>query len=261
MQCNRKVIRVSTVECHHLAALAIGEVDAIRISNFATPESCEFLAASILRSDLLGDYDNARLISRVGKSFFETETPESRKHYFAKSIQWIREMRELCEPMLTPIDKLRLALDEAWPSGATLASMEGDRLFAGLARIFKRGSFSEIHQDNLLWDAPHSNFSRELTAQFAANTYLKMPNNGGALNLWRTELSKEQYDQWKNEGSYGLNSCFLPPPDITLVPKVGELIIFNSRRPHEVTDGDGDRIAWSSFIGVRRRCDALTIWS
>ncbi|MFM7852644.1 MAG: hypothetical protein ACKO96_12205, partial [Flammeovirgaceae bacterium] len=164
------------------------------------------IADRMLKMDIYGDYENAPLIGRIGQAFFESQTSaETTERYWKNAICWVRMMREVCQPYLTPIDKLRLEMDEVWPMGSSLGSLEGRRMFAGLARVFKEGAYAEAHQDVLSWDTPESISAKKISGQIAANTYLKMPKHGGELKLWRVELSREEYEKIKIKDSYGLD--------------------------------------------------------
>jgi hypothetical protein len=61
--------------------------------------------------------------------------------YFKEALPAMRELRvsEHGEPVLSPLDKLRLELDEIWPQGATLTkSRDGRPFVAGLTRVMVR---------------------------------------------------------------------------------------------------------------------------
>ena len=170
-------------------------------------------------------YENAPLIGRVGQALYESRaSDETRRSIRENALAWTKELRNACSPYLTPIDKLRLELDEIWPNGATQGSLERKRMFVGLARVFKNGAGAEPHQDILAWDMPDSPDAKRLRAQIAGNIYLQVPQSGGEITLWPIELSMEEYRQIQNPGSYGLNASQLPAPIAKIKPEQGELI-------------------------------------
>lgn len=88
-----------------------------------------------------------------------------------------------------------------------------------------------------------------------------MPNTGGDLLLWHKKLSPTEFDSMRSD-SYGICPDMLGTPDIVVKPKVGQLIIFNSRKMHSVCPGvDTSRISISCFIGYRGQHQPLTYWS
>jgi predicted 2-oxoglutarate/Fe(II)-dependent dioxygenase YbiX len=117
------------------------------------------------------------------------------------------------------------------------------------------------HHDILAKDAPGNYQAISLQGQLAANVYLKMPEQGGELQIWQTELSPEEFDQMRGD-SYGIQPDLLGAPEVQIRPGPGDLIIFNSRKMHAVTPGKGDlRLSLSCFVGYRGPAMPLTFWS
>ena len=100
-----------------------------------------------------------------------------------------------------------------------------------------------------------------VTSQAAANIYLQLPSLGGSLQIWSEELTKEEYEE-QAQDSYGLQRSSLPSPTISIMPKVGDLIIFNSKKLHAISIGVGSRrITMSCFIGYGGPNAPLQYWS
>lgn len=246
-----------------LSALLDGTCPVLRIKNYFPEATCRRLAETLLQSGIYGRYVNAPEIGRVGQAFFECQAnEEAARRYQTESVCWIRQLREAFGPTLTPIDRLRLELDEAWPAGAILGSMSGYKMFAGLARHFVLGAYAEPHQDVLHWDAPNSREAQEVVQQIAANIYLTVADQGGELALWDRGLSREEYQRLGTPGSYGLQRDEIGPPDIIVQPSAGDLILFDAGKIHSVEAiRDGDRVTWSAFVGYRGHARPLVVWS
>lgn len=251
------------IDSQALHALATGGAMAVRVPGFYHREAAQRIAAAMRESRLFGMYANAPQIGRVGQAYFESLASEAhRAEYERNAVKWIAEMRSICEPFLSPIDKLRLALDESWSPGAQVGSLQGKKMFVGLARIFGKGSGAEPHQDVLAWDAPDSEEAKALTGQLAANIYLAMPSTGGELLVWPHSLSREEYEAARIPGSYGVREACLPCAPVVIQPQEGELILFNSTFVHAVATSDtGDRVTWSCFVGLRGSNQPAMLWS
>ena len=239
-----------------------GQLVAIRIKNYYDPAKCEELAEKLIGSPLYGKYVNAP-IGRSGVAYFECQADEeSRKRYEEHGVTWIRELRERASPCLSPFDKFRLELDEAWTAGAYINSLNGRKMFGGLVRHFIENSEAEAHEDVLAWDAPESASITGIAGQFAWNTYLKVPSKGGELVIWDISLSRKEYEERKILNSYGLRRERLPDPVAVLQPEVGEMILFNAGFVHAVEKiQEGSRVTWSCFAGYRGPHDPFLIWS
>ncbi|MEH0833912.1 2OG-Fe(II) oxygenase [Pectobacterium cacticida] len=207
-------------------------------------------------------YLNAPSIGRIGMAFYEAENqPLRMADYFESVFDNIDELRKRCAPYVSPIDLLRCVLDELWPAGAQIETLYGRKMYVGLSRVVKPGVTLLAHHDIFAKDAPDSFQARSLQAQMAANVYLSMPCEGGALQIWERELSPEAFDELRGD-SYGIDPAVLGEPALEIRPNVGDLILFNSRRMHAVTQGTKDiRLSLSCFVGYRGSAMPLSFWS
>lgn len=253
----------SSISKHSLIALERGELDAIRVQSFYPEELCRIITKKLIESPLYAVNDKPTLANRIGQSFFlGYESRDIKENYWANAVKISQEIRNLCAPYISPIDKLRVELDELWPAGAMLASIEGHKMYAGVVRVIKQGGSSEPHQDTLPWHVKDCAVAQSFIGQLSANTYLSMPPEGGELQLWRLSLNEEQSALLETKGSYGLDGSSLPPPDHEIRPTNGELILINTRRVHAVKECRGTyRVSWSNFIGFAGVDKPLLLWS
>ena len=255
---SRSIIR-DVLNANSLQALFQKQIYAIVIPNFLDSQVCSDVSKKLL-SEKIQEYTNAPGIGRIGISFYETtHQPEMKKKYFETAISNIESLRKIFSPYLSPMDHLRLTLDEAWAFGCNLSVQGNRKMFAGLCRALEEGKGILPHEDKLERDAM---FSRNLIkAQAAANLYLQTPEKGGALELYSQSLSTQKYDSLRGT-SYGIDRSRLPPPVVTIKPSDGDLVIFNSRRLHAVTDSVGKtRVSISCFIGFNGANFPLKVWS
>lgn len=258
-----QILERNEITQNDLRALIEGTASAVRVPKYYGGKAADDIAKMLLGSSLHGKYVNAPDIGRVGQAFFESQAnEEARRKYETDAVKWIRELRAGLAPNLTPIDKVRLELDEVWEAGAQLATMNGRKMFVGLARTFSEGSYAEPHQDIFAWDAPDAPEASRVTKQLAVNVYLKMPEQGGGLTLWPVSFNQADYKARQIEGSYGLRKEELPAPSAEIQPQVGDLIFFNANNVHSVERiGKGTRVTWSSFIGYQGDAAPLILWS
>ncbi len=245
-----------------LIALVEHSIYALRIPGYSSTEESQEFAERLLAHPLFGFYVNADNIGRVGRAYFETiSDPALRERYHSESRSMMRAIREACTPLLTPIDRLRLELQEAWSWGANIENLGEGKMFVGLSRLFAEGSEALPHDDHLWRDAPHSTLAQTLTTQLTCNVYLQV-GEGGELELWDRRLPPDEFEALRLPGSYGLDRSRLPEPDLILQPEVGELIMFDPTYLHAVRPiTKGVRITVTFFIGYRGRQHPLTYWS
>ena len=244
-----------------LLSLAAGEVMVIRVQGFIDSATCALIAQ---RAEGHGysSYLNVPSVRRIGMAFYETDNrTDLVDDYFRSARLNISNFREACAPYLSPIDTLRCMLDEVWPPGANLQTLGERKMFIGLSRMVEAGTTFLAHHDKFSEDAPGHAESTNLLAQFGANVYIQMPESGGDLVMWKQEISTPEFDELRGD-EYGVSIERLGKPDVTVTPRPGDLLIFNSRKMHAVLMGTGrSRLALSCFVGYRGPSKPLTFWS
>lgn len=255
------LIEKEDIETRELERLVRQEVLALQIHHFIEPNIAEKLSEKILGGGY-ENYLNAPTIGRIGMAFYEAENQPARlKSYFDTATNHIEELRRRCFPYLSPVDLLRCKLDEVWPAGAHIETLHGNKMFVGLSRVMKPNVPILAHHDILSKDAPDSFHAHSLRSQLAANVYLLMPAEGGAIQIWNQEFSPDKFDEIRGD-SYGIEPALLGDPDVVVHPKPGDLILFNSRLMHAVTPGtENIRLSLSCFMGYRGPAMPLTFWS
>lgn len=253
-----------TILPEDLAALAGGRLLALRVPGYVAPALCRRHARTILRHPALAPHGNVVAHRRIGMLQYEAMLgPLAEARYHAEAADSLALVRAVFAPFASPMDRLRVALDETWPSGATLARLGGRRMFAGTLRVFDSGQGADAHSDFLPADIGRDDpLCAAMTGQLAANVYLATPPAGGELEIWELRLDGDQYDAMEIPGGYGLRRELLPPPAVMLRPLPGELILLDSTRVHAILPaGGGPRISLSCFIGVSGADRPLAIWS
>ncbi|AMC34034.1 2OG-Fe(II) oxygenase [Janthinobacterium sp. B9-8] len=242
------------------------EIAAVVIEAYYPAHLCDLLSNNILRSQDIDPYthevveDDALLqkyfgVDRIGIPFnstYNAANPEKINEYYREASVQIERLRAYCEHFLSPIDKLRLELDELFIPGATVAHFQNKKMLAGIVRI------SKAEQSYLSALEPHFDALppkyAELDAQLAANIYLKVPDVGGELEIWDIPALTpftQAPEQWRAQ---------LPVP-IKIKPKQGDLVIFNCRKPHAICAFLGeDRITTQMFMGYQLE-KPLLLWN
>ncbi|MBS9430458.1 hypothetical protein CE143_06175 [Photorhabdus luminescens] len=255
------IIETDRLDATYIEKLADQEVLAIRVKQFIPSVLAMKLGKKILGHGF-DKYLNAPSIGRIGMAFYEAENEPPRvADYFESVFKNINDLRQRCSPYLSPMDLMRCTLDEIWSAGAQLETLYGKKMYVGLSRVIKPGVTFLAHHDIFAKDAPDSFRAKSLQAQFAANVYLAMPSEGGALQIWKDKLSPEEFDSMRGD-SYGIEPSLLGKPELEIQPDVGDLLIFNSQCMHAVTAGVDDlRLSLSCFIGYRGAANPLSFWS
>ena len=280
----QRVLSSRRLESAHLKALLSHECAAVHVLSFMSPHAAASLAQRLVARDATAtssrpsswEVANGRGmessdVRAVGGIPFAMamdsarRDPSQRDEYFRRAseeILWLRglgvgaEIEGECTPVLSPLDRLRLELDEAWPAGATLLKDQATGLpfLPGIGRIMEgptRWADGFCHVDDL---APMGSSG----GLFSANIYLEMPPVGGNLQVWPVAWQR-RYDFYRHAsllsglttpdegGQRALRRAF--PKPLELAPRPGDLVILCAQRPHAVQGFPlGRRVSLQSFI-------------
>lgn len=253
-----------TLTLADLRALVSGELLALRIPRYYSRSACRAIYRRLLRHPAFARYSIAPDVGvqRVGYSLFETERdPQRLRDYLEQAVPTIDEVRTVCMPYLTPIDRLRVELDERWPGGAALGRLEGHAMFVGIARMFEDGHALPPHQDVAHRDTTDP-MARQFSAQLTANLYLRPPTSGGELEVWHALLTDEEAAAYYTGVHDFFDRTKLGDPAASVRPEIGDLVLFLASRVHAVRPGyGGPRVSMSCFIGATTESEPMRLWS
>ncbi|MFH8349735.1 2OG-Fe(II) oxygenase [Streptomyces sp. NPDC018045] len=246
-----------------LLRLARREIAAIHVPGFCDRRIAEDVARKAVRHKALGNYHKkyTSTVGRVHMPHIDTAwNPELTARYHDAALPSIHEVRALFAPYLSPVDHVRLLLQECWPAGADLLRLRGRPCFVGALRVFHpTTSVFPPHNDRIEQetDAPEI---AGVTEQLVANIYLQVPEEGGDLQLWRRDpTSAEARTILEVEG---LDPATVEPPAHVIHPRAGDLIVFSSRMLHAVTPArGGHRVGMAAFIACKGPDEPLQYWS
>jgi len=267
-----RMVTSSVLTAELLDDLFSHRICGIRIPNFCPASLADRIRDWILQDEKLANWsvkDQDR--RKKSDTQFAVGMPKtvgfsSRENfvkYFTESLSSMRGLRAAAAPELSPIDKIRLELEELWPNGAHIARYAGRRMFAGVARVMTPGSLHDgqgsaegfCHVDSF----PVTNPRRGI---FSVNVYLEVPADGGELDIWnispglwdlvRTYSAFRHFTRSFNSESQRIIRAALPHP-IRIKPAKGDVILISTARPHAVRSfTHGRRVTLQSFISHQR---------
>lgn len=260
-----KVEYANKITQNNLRNLLDEKILALSVKKYFLPKLCSDVSSKILDEQYEYYTYAERVVGRIGISFSEIKDNKKLfEKYYGTSQETIEAIRDIFNPYLSPVDKLRLELDEKWIPGAQIAQFHPNKkMFVGLCRLIEPQKEVLPHQDVIQWDSDSKiyNLSSRILKQLAVNIYLKVPEEGGELELW--DYGYKDFNKYikEAEGTYGIKKSKLLPPVLTLKPEVGEIIIFNPQKFHCIKPGNEQRLTMSCFIGYSGDNEKLSFWN
>ena len=277
------VARTIVLESHnhiderHLRALLAHECVAVVVRGFLSPEAAAMHAAGVEAALARREETNWLVSSGATNEAAKGEMVRSEvdtlgtplnvamaqgasgvQSYYASSLKWTRRFRADVGA-ISPLDKLRLELDECHPGGCVLGRDENTHQprSSGLVRVMRRTtSRGLIHVDEIATLSPTSGV-------FSGNVYLQTSLVGGDLEIW--PVAARSQDELRNHAAaFALmtrsddvsqrmlrEGGVLPASPAVIKPQAGDLVLLCVQRPHAVrgpVHGPRARISAQTFI-------------
>ncbi|WP_229403113.1 2OG-Fe(II) oxygenase [Micromonospora okii] len=245
-----------------LLDLAEGVVDAIWVRAFHPAEECRAALPPIIEACERASYTLTDDFQSIGTSMGEAaESAENRRRYLRTAAATCELIRgRIFAGRLSPLDRLRLVLDELWPAGATVARHEGAMLLPGIIRRWPAGGHANPHIDQR--DVPLL-AGYGLRRRIGTNVYLEVPppEDGGHVDFWGVYRDERSYDA-ERRADYGLDRDALGEPVWSCRPGQGDLLMFDAARVHGVRRVErGARVTAACFVGVRTATQPLVLFA
>jgi hypothetical protein len=231
-----------------LEALLANEIPAIRMSGFATAAECAGFAAA-MRTGARKAYGVDRRIGYIGMAQYEYRWGRTKADYFAAVPEAYADQRDVFKRSFDPLRRFMDALGEHWPAAVEIARDPEGPYFAGIIR-FASGGIG-LHADFAPFNMPGYGVAA-CDAQLAWNLFVEAPTAGGVTTIRNVPWTPAMTDG-EPPPSYGLGPEAADGETFAYAPAVGDVVIFNSRNPHEVSPGmpaEGPgRLQIGSFVG------------
>lgn len=248
-----------------LRAVFDNEIPVIRIKNFATPDECADFAAAIqwaIDNDIMRYYSVKPRVGYIGTAQVEYRWGHERDAYFVAVKQAWEDWRKVIARTWDPQERLMQTLRDISGHDARIAEEPGHgKLFSGIIRKASNGIGR--HVDYAPINTPDYAIAA-IDGQLGWNLFVESPSEGGV-----TTIHNRPWDVTPEEGkdppmSYGLDDSHVEGAEsVSYAPVTGDVVLFNSRNPHNVSagvPGGGDRLQIGSFIGRLSGGD-MVLWS
>jgi carrier-protein-independent halogenase WelO5-like protein len=255
------IIRTDVLTQDVLLALLNNEIGAICLPSFASNAVCTCLVQSIYAHGIDYYKDKYPKVGKIGITQSEHKyTPSQKEEYFAKVSQANRVRQSIFGNSGDLLSDVITTVKRAWAGNVDIAFEKSiqQQYFAGLVRVINQAM---LHYDwaplyDLGWETD------KISAQLTWNIYLQVGARGGATRVYR-QFGRKADLKYVTPGGYFDSKVVTGADFIEIMPEQGELVFFNSQNYHEVeqTEGEDERITFSSFIGLLGTSDALIFWS
>lgn len=245
----------------NLIRLLDNEIPAIRIRGFASDEECAQFASAMKKANIK-TYEKAA-VGYIGMAQVEYRWDKTKNEYFADVQGAYDDQKFVFEHSFDPIERLIKMLSDCWGGTVGIAEEEGyGKYFAGIIRFASKGI--ALHSDYAPFNSPGYSIEK-VDSQLGWNLFVEAPEGGGITTIHNKPWTPVM-DGDVPPPSYGLDRSVVEGAEtFDYAAGKGDLVIFNSRNPHEISPGAEDstyeRLQIGSFIGRIPETKQLVLWA
>ncbi len=249
----------------NLELLFNNSIPAIRVKNFADSNECDSFINSIRwaeENDIMKYYSVKPKVGYIGTAQVEFRWGYKKSNYFeAVKEAWL-DWEKVISNSWNPLDKFIQLLINVSGYDARIAQENGyGNLFAGIIRKASNGIGR--HVDFAPMNSPEYDIA-QINSQLGWNLFVESPSEGGVTTIYNRPWNVNVVKGEDPPMSYGLSDNYILGAEKFSYKSIsGDIVIFNSRNPHEVSAGDSndsDRLQIGSFIG-RLPNNNMLLWS
>jgi hypothetical protein len=248
------------LNAENLRLLLDNRIPAIRIPAFATPKECAAFAAAAKQGNMQYYNVNDR-IGYIGLAQYQYRWSKTKEEFLADVPKARADVEAVFAQSFDPLSRLMQQLQAVWPARVDFAHEDGQPYFAGIIR--STNDKIDLHVDWAPINSPGYSIDA-IDGQLGWNFFAEELASGGHTtvynNPWDPAIAEGEIPK-----SYGLDRELTKDvPQFTYRPTAGDVVIFNTRNPHEIAAGtaspNGSRVSIGSFVG-RMPDNHLALWA
>jgi len=244
----------------NLKLLLDNRIAAIRIPGFASPDECRRFAAAAKNGNMQY-YNVSDRIGYIGLAQYQYRWTKTKEEFLADVPKARADVEAVFAESFDPLQRLMDRLRAVWPQPVDVARENGQPYFAGIIR--STSDKIDLHVDWAPVNSPDYAIGA-IDGQLGWNFFAEELESGGHTtvynNPWDPEVRSGEIPK-----SYGLGRELTEGvPNFVYRATAGDVVIFNTRNPHEISPGTtapgGSRVSIGSFVG-RMPDRSLVLWA
>lgn len=245
----------------NLDLLLGNKIPAIRVPHFATPAECTAFAAAA-KAGRMQYYNVADRIGYIGLAQYQYRWTKTKAEFLADVSQAQADVQAVFDAAsFNPLQRMIDLLRTHWNTPVDIASENGHPYFAGIVR--STCDKIDLHVDWAPLNSPDYAIGA-IDGQLGWNFFAEELQSGGHTHVYNNPWNPEIVDG-EIPKSYGLDRTLTDGVSrFTYHATAGDVVIFNTRNPHEIVPGTagpgGSRVSIGSFIG-RMSGAGLALWA
>lgn len=240
-----------------LEELCTGKIPALIIRNFYRKEICEKITKRVSGFSIF--YHGDSYLKKIG--VFLSAYLNQKEQYFVDAKKSNQQISNIFG-VENPINKINNIICDTSRLEKIKSAAEGELDYScGIIRIWENEDVGPLHRDYASFESPNFKISRHKN-QLSCVLYLQSPKKGGELVIHNQEWQKSD-EKFRSIG-FGYSREVLKGSEYAIViPKQGDLVIFNPKFFHEIfpTKGESNRLTFGYFIGFSPNSNVGEFWS